>query len=808
MAEKRVSVRLAAVGGRQVRAELEGVGEAGSRGFGRLSREMEAANARMAAFSRRVKVAAAAAVAAATAAGVAMVRSGLQTVDAQAKLAQSLGTTVASIQTLERAGELAGVSISGIEQATKDLMRRLSQAASGTGPAADALDRLGLSASDLIALPLDQRVGAINAAIEEFVPAAERAAVAGQLFGEEGSIAMSRIDTATLRQATEDVLAFGVVVSEQDADQIERTNDAISRLGLIWRGLSNQLAVAAAPALEAVADAMAAVASRTGPLGIAIRGLFDNIGRLTTYAATFAAFMAGRWVAGMAAAALSVRGLATGLVVLRGALIRTGIGALIVGAGELVFQFTKLVAGAGGIGAALGLLKDVAREVWDRIGLGAAAAWSKIEASWAGLQATVYAAMQSAVEAVAGFGNSAAGVFQGAYDAVKAIWGQLPGAIGDFAFQAANGLIGGVEAMLNGVVTRINNFINGLNVALDLLPDWAVGEDGVRIGTLDPVALGRIDNPFAGSAAAAGTAAADAFAAAMSQTYITAPDLGLNGMAAEATSRAEAYREASGMLADAAARPMQSWQALKDAVAGAGTEGEAALDEASGAADRLDDSLTEAGRAAGGAGAAAAEGAEAAKTGWEAAVATLADYAAKARDIGGDIGNALVGAFSSAENAVANFVKTGKLDFRDLITSLLADLAKLAARRFILGPIANALSGALGGAGGLFADILHAGGMVGASAPSRMVPAMAFAAAPRMHSGGMAGLRHDEVPAILQRGERVLSRREAAGYGQGQASAPTVNVTIMARDAESFRQSRTQVAADIARAVSLGRRGM
>ena len=59
-------------------------------------------------------------------------------------------------------------------------------------------------------------------------------------------------------------------------------------------------------------------------------------------------------------------------------------------------------------------------------------------------------------------------------------------------------------------------------------------------------------------------------------------------------------------------------------------------------------------------------------------------------------------------------------------------------------------------------------------------------------------------PAILQRGERVLSRREAQSYGAGGG----VNVTIMARDAESFRQSRTQVAADIARAVSLGRRGM
>ena len=59
MAEKRVSVRLAAVGGKQVRAELEGVGNAGVKGFGRMSREAEIANARLAAFSTRVKFAAA-----------------------------------------------------------------------------------------------------------------------------------------------------------------------------------------------------------------------------------------------------------------------------------------------------------------------------------------------------------------------------------------------------------------------------------------------------------------------------------------------------------------------------------------------------------------------------------------------------------------------------------------------------------------------------------------------------------------------------------------------------------------------------
>jgi hypothetical protein len=85
-----------------------------------------------------------------------------------------------------------------------------------------------------------------------------------------------------------------------------------------------------------------------------------------------------------------------------------------------------------------------------------------------------------------------------------------------------------------------------------------------------------------------------------------------------------------------------------------------------------------------------------------------------------------------------------------------------------------------------------------------MVPALAFANAPRMHAGGWAGLRPDEVPAILKRGERVLSRREARAWSGGGG----VTVNIMTRDSESFRASRTQIAADIARAVSLGRRGI
>ena len=811
MAEKRVSVRLAAVGGKQVRAELDGVGDAGVKGFGRMSKEAEIANARLAAFSTRVKIAAAVAVAAAAAAGIAMIKSGLETIDAQANLAQSLGTTTRSIQVLTFAGDLAGVSMDEIAAATKKLTLKLSDAAGGTGTAVDALQRLHLTATDLQALPLDERIVAIQDALAKFVPPAERAAVASALFGDKAALAFSRIDSATLRQASQDITDFGVAVSDQDADQIRTAGDAVDRLSLVWLGLTNQLTVAVAPALETVANALAAATRQGGIFQTSISFLGDHIGEIASIAGAFATFFAGRFIIALGAAALGVSGFSLSLTVLKGALIRTGIGALIVGAGELAYQFSKLVEGAGGFGAALGLLSDLASEVWDRIGLGFDAVVAGLQASWSGITATVADAMQGALVAVVGFGNSATGVFQGAFDAMKAIWSALPSAIGDFAFQAANGLIGGVEAMLNGVVTRINTFISGLNAALDMLPDWATGEGGIQIGTLDPVTLGRVGNPFEGAATAPGAAAADAFKAAMGKTYLETPDLGLGTMASDARDSAAAYTEAAGMLADAATRPLSSWHALQDAMTKAGTDGAAALDGATTAADGTTDALNAAGTAAGGAGAAGKAAAEAAATGWSAVTAALADYAFKARYIGADVGQTLVGAFQSAEDAVANFVKTGKLSFGDLVTSILADLAKLAARKFILGPIAAALDGVLGnlGGGGLFGNVVnaavhHAGGLVGGNAPMRAVPMMAFAGAPRMHSGGFAGLRPDEVPAILQKGERVISRRETAGYGSGG----DVSITIQTRDAESFRQSRTQVASDIARAVSLGRRGM
>ena len=801
MAEKKVSVRLVAENGRQVRAELEGIGDGGARSFQRLSKEVDTTGVML----RRL---------AGIAAGAFSVRQVVQYADTwtdlRSRVDLATGSQEKGAAVMERLASMARRTYSDLGQTAESWLAN-----------STALRELGLSTRESLDF-----TEALNNAMVVSGAKAERAVSVQNALSK--AMALGSLQGVNLNT----VIQTGGRVAELLAEELGTTVSGLRQMGkqgLITGDVIRTALVGNLELLRAEADSMPATIGDAftliGNAALQLVGtwdqllgassmvadalilLADNLERLASIGIAFAAFMAGRWVAAFVAARLATFSLATALTVLRTAIIRTGIGALIVAAGELIHQFSSLVKSVGGIGTAFKLLWGVAKESAGRIGLAFQAAFALLSAAWEGYRALVFTVLDAIVKGTVTAVDRYIAVWAGAFESVKAIWGALPGTIGDFAFQAANGLIAGVEAMLNGVVTRINNFIGGINAALAMLPEWAVGEGGAQIGLLDPFNLGRINNPFEGSASEGGSAAAEAFTAAFDRTYVEAPDL-FGNLADEAAAAAAGYLDAAGELAAATVAPLESWQALKDAVITAGEEGADALDDAADAADRVADAMDKAGGAAGRAGAAgkkagkgAKDGADEALQGWDAVAKSLADYAEKAHNIGSDIGNALVGAFQSAENAIGDFVKSGKLNFRDLVTSMLADLAKLGARRFLLGPLAGMLSGFMPGLGGMSASVMHSGGMVGAAGSSRMVPAMAFANAPRMHNGGWAGLRSDEVPAILQRGERVLSRREAAGYGQG------VTVNINARDAESFRQSRAQIGADIVRAVSMGRRG-
>ena len=177
---------------------------------------------------------------------------------------------------------------------------------------------------------------------------------------------------------------------------------------------------------------------------------------------------------------------------------------------------------------------------------------------------------------------------------------------------------------------------------------------------------------------------------------------------------------------------------------------------------------------------------------------------------------AIESAVGSALDRFADVLSQGKLDWKswaDAGRAALQDLSREMIKLALLNPLKNLLFGSnlpiLSQGAGLFSRLFHDGGLVGVGGVGRAVPASVFLNAPRFHEG--AFLRPDEVPAILQRGERVLNRREARAYerdGARRGQAPVVNVTIQTPNPGAFDASRTQVAAGLARAVRSGMRGM
>lgn len=155
--------------------------------------------------------------------------------------------------------------------------------------------------------------------------------------------------------------------------------------------------------------------------------------------------------------------------------------------------------------------------------------------------------------------------------------------------------------------------------------------------------------------------------------------------------------------------------------------------------------------------------------------------------------------FARAVGEGANVFRAAKGAFLDFATGFLSGIARMIQQQIALNIVAaigralgvslGAPVGATGGGLGGFASgalppgvvpFAHDGGVVGAGLPSKAAPLAWFQHAVRYHRGGIAGLRPDEVPTILQRGEEILTRGDtrhrANGGGAGGSNPGGVTV--------------------------------
>lgn len=120
-----------------------------------------------------------------------------------------------------------------------------------------------------------------------------------------------------------------------------------------------------------------------------------------------------------------------------------------------------------------------------------------------------------------------------------------------------------------------------------------------------------------------------------------------------------------------------------------------------------------------------------------------------------NLGKVLAGQQSVGEG----FKSMGKA-FMQFAADFLREIALMIVKQAIFNSMkgsSNSIIAAIGVAGGGGTAVKHSGGLVGREPRTRNIPQAWFANAPRYHAGGVVGLAANEVPAILQKNEEVLS---------------------------------------------------
>jgi hypothetical protein len=142
-------------------------------------------------------------------------------------------------------------------------------------------------------------------------------------------------------------------------------------------------------------------------------------------------------------------------------------------------------------------------------------------------------------------------------------------------------------------------------------------------------------------------------------------------------------------------------------------------------------------------------------------------------------------AFKSAEDALLNFVQTGKLNFKDLVQSILADLARIRIREFLTGGDEKGDGFNLFGKVGDFLSSFDNGGFTGIG----------------NRTGGIDG--KGGFPAILHPNETVIDHHRGQQVGQQPVN---VNFSIQATDAtgidELLASRKNQIVAMINQAMN------
>jgi len=183
-----------------------------------------------------------------------LVKSSLDAVDKLSKVASKLGVTTQELQRFRLAAKLAGVEESALDMGLQRFIRRVGEAAQGTGEAKDALLKMGiqLTNSNGKVRSATNLLGQVSNALMNTKDPAERLRLAFKLFDSEGVAMVNMLKNGknALFETMGMADKLGIVLSEKTVANVVKANDAFFLMGKAMGAVKDRMTGALAPALE------------------------------------------------------------------------------------------------------------------------------------------------------------------------------------------------------------------------------------------------------------------------------------------------------------------------------------------------------------------------------------------------------------------------------------------------------------------------------------------------------------------------------------------------------------------------------
>ncbi len=222
------------------------------KGIGKSSRSLKGFGKTLGGASKALGIFGAAISAGAIVAGFkTIIKGSLESADALGKVSDRLGILPENLAGLHHAGEQTGVSIETMNMALQRMVRRIAEAAQGTGEAQKAIAELGLDAQQLAQMSPDEQFKAIAKAMEGVANQGDKVRLAMRFFDSEGVKLLNTLELGAdgMERMQQEAEALGIALTRDQIAAIEKANDSWDVLTKVWKGAALQLTAEMAPAM-------------------------------------------------------------------------------------------------------------------------------------------------------------------------------------------------------------------------------------------------------------------------------------------------------------------------------------------------------------------------------------------------------------------------------------------------------------------------------------------------------------------------------------------------------------------------------